>query len=379
MPIALPLLLFLFWFSYTFLCFGTDFVFNSVALEHLGDEDALAAFFGKVGVAANFANLIYQMVFAGLFVTHYGISRSLRTLMGLVILVWALAYFFPSLVTIAITQGILYFFVDNVASSRLNTIFGLFPDSIRGRIKVLTEGLGRPAGTVLLFILSVVMGSHMGVEPMRHILFGTALLMFLSGLIFRRVYVGHTLGCLQSDNTTLVSNAVQALGEPNNAAAVEPLRSLLAKTDSLGLKRNIVLSLGRIQSEEALKDIVNLFLVPNEFMKLAVVKALTSYNNYEAIFALLKEIKFNPGIAIDSRLHLNTATFLALVGKKMTPFLLEALLHEDVRVRASAVEGIGLLRDRQTIPVLLPFLSEGHHRIRVKAAVALYPFWSTRK
>jgi HEAT repeat protein len=376
---GLPLLLFLFWLSYSFLCFGTDYVFSSVALEKLKDEDSLTSLFGKVSVVSNLVVLVYQWFFATRFVLRFGIYRSILATTLLIVSAWAFTFLYPSLTMIAMNQGIIYFFVENVASATLNTTLNVFPKTIRGRIKVFTEGIGRPAGTVLLFLFATLIIPNIGVEEMKIAMVTVAAGFLLYVPLFHRVYLRHLLKCLHSDDLSLTSNAVQALGEPYNQPAVPPLRSLLAETDSMSLKRTIVLSLGRIQSEEALKDIVNLYLIPNEFMKLAVIKALTNYNNYEAIFALFRQIKFNPGTVIDSHLHLSTSTFLALVGKKMTPFLLEALLHEDTRIRASAIEAIGLLRDHQTIPVLLPFLKDENHRIRVNAAIALSHFRSTRK
>ncbi|MGH7830450.1 MAG: HEAT repeat domain-containing protein, partial [Candidatus Binatia bacterium] len=74
-----------------------------------------------------------------------------------------------------------------------------------------------------------------------------------------------------------------------------------------------------------------------------------------------------------------TLLLTRLIGKKMTPFLMEALEDPDPRVVANAIESIGLLKDAKSISILLPFLSHANHRIRANAAVALHPFWATRK
>jgi HEAT repeat protein len=68
-----------------------------------------------------------------------------------------------------------------------------------------------------------------------------------------------------------------------------------------------------------------------------------------------------------------------LVGPKMVPFLMQALEDPDPRVRANAVESMGLLRDPKTIRILHPFLKDENHRIRANAIIALYPFTAIRK
>lgn len=63
----------------------------------------------------------------------------------------------------------------------------------------------------------------------------------------------------------------------------------------------------------------------------------------------------------------------------MISFLMEALEDEDPRTQANAIESIGILKDKKTIPILLPFLNHPSHRIQANTAIALYPFRSSRK
>ena len=286
-------------------------------------------------------------------------------------------FFSPSLNTVSLAQGGIFFFIDFAAMALFASLLNIFPTSVRGRVITLSEGLGRPAGALLLLLFASIIPMQWNNHSMMLILFGAAVLFLVFPIFFRRVYLKHLLQGLESKDAYLALNTVQALGEPKNSQAVAPLLKLLKTTDSINLKSNIVFSLGHIQSREIFTDIVNLFTTGDQVLREAVLQTLTSYHNHEATLVLLKLLK--PNGKIPAKIQMNSVLFLTkLMGKKMVPFLFDALLNEDPRIRANAIEGLGLLKDRKMIPILLPFLKDDHHRICANAIVALYPFSPVR-
>jgi HEAT repeat protein len=124
--------------------------------------------------------------------------------------------------------------------------------------------------------------------------------------------------------------------------------------------------------------IVDLFSVRNESLQLAVVESLSRYRNYQSMLALFRLTKSKNNVSF--LVKMSATNFLTrLVGKRMIPFLLESLEDPDLRMRANAIESIGLLKDRKTLSILVPYLKVENHRIRANAAVALYPFRRTRR
>jgi HEAT repeat protein len=374
----LAILLFVFWLAYTFFADGTDYVFSSKAVEWIRGEDDLAAYFGRIALWANLAILVYHLFLATPVLLRYGIDLTATVIPILIAVVWGIACLHPSLATLALAQGLIYIFIDHLAGARFFTILSVFPRAVRGRVKAFTEGFGRPLGTLLLFLMALTLAWPPIPDRLAWVLLVCALVFLSYPLFFRRAYFKHLIGCLDSRDSGLVTNAIQALGERNRHAAVAPLLSLLDRTREIHLQKTIVLSLGRIRDRTALHHIVQLFSVADERLQQSVIQAIDGYQDYGSILPLIRLLQHRRNVSFEVRM--NALSLLTrLLGSKMIPFLLDGLGHKDLRVVANAVEALGLLKDRKTVPVLLPFLGHESHRIRANAAVALYPFWWMRR
>jgi HEAT repeat protein len=369
--------LFIYWSLYALLCNGTDYIFNTMASGRLGDEDKLSSLFGIVGMAAAALVILYQTLFSNLFLNRFGVVGSIRAIVSLMALMLLAVQISPGLLTISIAQAVNFLFLDYVSEGRYNMLLNLFPNANQGRVRVLSEGLGRSVGLISIFVLSRIFGTDARV--LFPIILGLACgYAILYPLWFRRSFFQHLTGSLHHQDRNLLSNAVQALGDRQNIKAVSPLLDLLSHTRSVDLKKTIVLSLGRIRSREAFPEIVRLFSSKDEGLRMTVLKALTEYNNYEAVFALLKIVKYSTHARTEVRL--NAGMLLTqLVGNRVLPYLIEALLDADPRVRANTIEAMAISKDRKLIPLLRPFLQDPNHRIRANAIIALYPFHASQK
>ncbi|MBI4238973.1 MAG: HEAT repeat domain-containing protein [Deltaproteobacteria bacterium] len=370
---SLSLLMLLFWMIYAFLCHGVDYVYNVVASAALPDPDQLTAFFGKVTCVASLVVLIYQLGLAKRIATRFGIDRALLMIPLLAVGACGLLVAQPSLFGVAVAEATVFFFVDFAGSALVQPLLNIVPRSQRGRVKMGTEGVGRSVGVVGLFFLATVGTAVIVPERLSGLLFAVSLAFLGFPILFHRIYLRHLVRCLRSPDQELVLNAIQALGEPNKVAATRPLLRLLRATTQLHLQRTIVLSLGQMRSGEAFQEVVQLFDVRNEALQNAVVEALGDYRNYESILAIFRLMKSGNNVSLQVRM--NAVMLLTrLLGRAMTPFLLQALDDSDPRVQANTLEALGLLRDRATIRLLQPFLTHPHHRVRGSAIIALYPF-----
>ncbi len=374
----LTVCIFLFWLGYSFLADGTDFLFNSMAVKNIPDVDLLTAFFGKVTIYASLVVLIYHALIARRLSAHLGVDRTMFIIPALIVAALGGYAWHPSLLSIAMAQGIIFYFVDYAMVGLLQPALTVYPLNQRGPIRVYTEGLGRPLGALVLLLVSVLALRFAYEKPLLPILLWSALGFLALPFWFHRVYVRHLLHALRTADREHLVNVVQALGEPNKTPAVKPLLALLEHTVDLQLRQNIVLSLAQIQSMEAFQKILSLFVVHDESMQRTVLQALSSYKNYEATFALFRIMKSREMVSFEIRMNA-TLCLTRLTGKKIIPFLMESLQDQDPRIVANAIESIGVLRDRNAVRLLKPYLDHAHHRIRVNAAIALHPFRATRK
>jgi hypothetical protein len=372
---GLSILLFSFWLFYSFSSFTIDYVFNLTVREHILQEDVMAAYFGKVAMVACFVILLYQVFFAGRLSLRFGVDQTVVLLPLIMAVAWGLVYFRPSLTSLALAEGAIYYFADFASVALLHPVLNVYPYDRRGAVKVFTEGFGRPAGTLLLLCAAWAVSFQFSVSSLSFYMFAATLLFLAYPFFFHFAYLKHLLACIQSKDLSLVSNAIQALGEKNKTAAVS--RCLPYRRKQI-ISRSAPSFLGQMQSREAFPVIVELFSVRNESLQMAVVDSLSRYRNYQSMLALFRLTKSKNNVSFQVRMSA-TIFLTRLVGKKMIPFLLAALEDTEPRVRANAIESIGLLKDPKTLPILLPYLEDENHRIRANALIALYPFRKGRK
>jgi HEAT repeat protein len=376
-PRTLTSALLLFWLVYSFFAYGVDYLYNTRAVATLGKADELSAFFGKVTLFASAAVLFYQLFLAARVTQRWGMDRVVFAIPVILLAGAGSLYFFPGLIPAAIAEAMIYFFVEFAAVALFQPVFNLYSPAVRGKVKILTEGVGRPFGILILLILGLLGPLLFPGFLIEEILLLSAIAFLAFPWFFRRTYRRYLRALLHAPEIQLVSNAVQALGEPNKKEMAPDLCRLLDESVSLDLKKTIVLSLGRIRSLSAFDDIVRIFAVKDEGLQIAVLESLSSYRNYESILTLFRLLKSEKNVSFQVRMNA-TRLLTKLVGKKMIPFLLENLGDPDSRVRANALESIGMLKDRKAVAILLPYLDDENNRVRANAAIALSSFRQTR-
>lgn len=379
-PTAYRLLkvLFVFCFAFTFLLYGVDYLFNTVALQAMPDENQLAAFFGRVSFYSLLAVLLFQALMAGPLSRLLSVDRSMVILCFTLFFGIALVAWQPSLATVAFAEGLLLYFLDSKAVALLQPVGNLFPERMRGRAKVLLDGFAPPSGDLALLLVAMGILASMGALRLAYVLAAGGLVFLLYPWLFRKAYLAYLMECLGSAAPILVLNAVQALGEPDKRVAAPALLKLLDETEDLVLKRHIILSLGRMRSDAALPKVIEQFSQGEESLQLAVVEALGHYRNYPALFALYELMKSQDNVSFQVRMSA-TRLMTEIVGRKMIPLLEEALAEDNPRIQANALESLALLRRAEIIPLALPYLASEHRRLRTNAAIALFPFRSHRE
>jgi len=204
-----------------------------------------------------------------------------------------------------------------------------------------------------------------------------SIIFLLYPLWFRPVYLKHLLRCLKSSDLRLVKNAIHGLGAKNKARAFDALLFFYKRSRRAKLRNSILQTLCRMYSPRCFNPMLQLFSKASHAQRWRILSALAKRRDPATLFLLLRLLQLKAEVSMQFRFRA-TLLLTRSFGKGITPLLMEALLSEDVRIQANAVEAFGLLRDRRTVPVLLPFLQHPNHRVRANAIVALHGFrWNS--
>lgn len=253
----LALVLFAFWMIYSFFSDATDYLFNAAASSRWPGEDALAAYFGKVALFANAGILGYHLLLSKHVLQRFGVDLTAALIPVLIAAAWALAYAHPSLATLSLAQGLVYFFLDYFAIAHLHIPLTVFSRSSRGRVKAFTEGFGRACGFILLFGVAGFFSFRPEFAELGRIVFLGALAFLAFPAVFRSVYLNHLLKALRAKDRRVVLNAVAGLGERGKARAVPFLVVLYRRSRSRRLKRAIVRCFGRMRSPAGMQAVLS--------------------------------------------------------------------------------------------------------------------------
>jgi len=371
-------LLLIFWVAYSFVCYGGDYIYNSYVVERIHGEDALTEFFGRVSAAGGVAILFYYLVISPKISHRFSPTHSLFLACGLIAIPWIAFTIHPSLVTIAIVDCLIFYFSDHFVTGVYSSILTVFPERVKGRIRLLTEGYGRPLGIILLFSVAAVFSFHVSLGLIHYLVLGVTLLLFSYPLWFHKPYQRHLMNCLQSRDPSLVLNAVEALGESPQFEAIEPLTSLLSSSKSFSLRRSVVHTLEQMRSPEALQKVLPVISNPEDPLHASAIAGLKNFPNYQAIFVLIGLLKKDR----EKDPHLRRIVLQVLkksLHKGVVPFLMDLLHEEDGQAQGIALETLAGFKERSMIPILLPYLKSPDSYARAGACIALYPFKHTRE
>jgi len=303
---ALALVMFAFWALYTFFSDATDYLFNVLAAEHWLSEDALTAYFGRIAFFANFAILAYHLLFSQRVLKRFGIELAAASIPCMIAGLWTLAYFHPSLTTLALAQGVIYFFIEYLAITRLHIPLTVFSQSSRGRAKAITEGFGRACGTILLIVIAAFFSFRPCFADLAPIVFGVALLYLAFPLVFRSVYLKHLLQTLRSRDRSLVSNAIESLGERNKKSATPRLIQIFIRSKRRGLRLAIVRCFTRMQSHHGMQAVLAHFTACDPALQHGILKICRNWGTLNDFFST--SVNLAPAWAIGG-LPMNTASF----------------------------------------------------------------------
>lgn len=246
-----------------------------------------------------------------------------------------------------------------------------FSEKVSDKIRNYTEGFFVP-------MIVVVSGLCMSLFPKKYsfyylnfsLLICISIVIFLAILI-KNYYYKYHLEMVKNNTGNIRS--IQALGEKNNVNALDVLISIYEKSEDKFIKKNIVIAMGKINSEKTIDYIYAVLGSGDEFLQAAAVDALFEYKSYKVDYLLVQFIIGQSSKSFYIR-HKIIAFINRVYKNAIIPFFMHLLYNEDSRIVANAIENFWDIKDRKIIPFMLKFLNHKSNRVRTNIIILIYKF-----
>lgn len=210
------------------------------------------------------------------------------------------------------------------------------------------------------------------------ILFVIAILLVTLAVLFKRGYTKFHISRLTAESKEFVIKSIQALGEHKNHEAISPLMDLLTKAESDAIKKNIILSFGRIKIKSLLETLFREAKNEHEELQVAAFESLSKYDSFLVQRFLIDLIHGGTCRSLSARMILLKILYRSL-GNTMVPILLPYLKHENPRIVANTIEAMEPIHDNRIVEIVTPYLSHYNRRVKGNAIIVLYKFKEMKK
>jgi HEAT repeat protein len=327
-----------------FLLIVQHYFFYVSIKERFVTSDDIAAFLGIFTGTSMAVTLVLQFTTAGAVLRRFGSTRALLILPITLITVFFIQAITPrfapaasmALLTVIVTaMGLRIAVFDSFFSPNFQLFFSSLPGEIRGRAKLALEGIIKPAA-ILMAGLWLLFGA-----PRCSFSLNMALCLVVA--VFLAIMT-HRL------KARYASSLRRFLAGVAN-------RSFLTEISRGGVTSSLVTPIKKIFTEGDFE--VQKFLIDE----------LVRSSSPELVALVLEQARHSD--------HRVRATVVAAIGGAVTfgeargP-LLDSLKDSDVRVVANAVIALGRYANPAMVPIIEPFLTDPHGRVRANAAMALW-------
>lgn len=246
-----------------------------------------------------------------------------------------------------------------------------FTEKIGDKIRNYTEGLFIPMVIVIsAFGMSFFPDKFDFYYLNFNLLLCISVVIFLAFLI-KNYYYKYHMSIVKNDFDNIRST--QALGEKNNIKALDILISNYEKAEDKFSKKNIIIAIGKINSEKTIEYIYSVINSSDEFLQAAAIEALFEYKAFKVDYLLLQFVvgQKNKSFYIRHRVisFINNTYKNAII-----PFFMHLLYSDDYRIVANTIENFWNIKDRNIIPIVIKFLNHKNNRVRANVIILIYKF-----
>ncbi|APJ03303.1 HEAT repeat domain-containing protein [Silvanigrella aquatica] len=248
-----------------------------------------------------------------------------------------------------------------------------FNEKISDKIRNFSEGFFIPIIIVLSGIFMTFFPSKFSIYYLNISLIVVVLLIILCIFFIKNYYYKYHMKSLENNFTVDNMRSIQALGEKNNYPSIKFLTTNYTITNDRYIKKNIILSIGKISSSQSIDYIFNILNEEDEFLQSAAVDALFMYNSYKVHYLLVEFIQGKKNKSFYVR-HKVISYINKIYKNAIIPFFMHLLYSDDHRIVANAIENFWDIKDKNIIPFMTSFLHHPSNRVRANAIILIYNF-----
>jgi HEAT repeat protein len=266
--------------------------------------------------------------------------------------------------------------------------FYVLKKSIREQVKEFMEGIVRPLGKILGTIVLLLILTFVPKEFQTKVISGV----FVTGMVYmfyilKDMKIQYTLLAkknLISKNSNIDKlESLEILAQKGHHNVVEIFTKTLHQKTHPYLKKELLLTIGKIKDLKSIPDILKMFKDPDKKIQLTAVNSLAQYKNlgrhfFSQSFTKHRVINDLQELFLKTRSKkIKSAVirvFKNIHHSDIIPFLLKNLDNNDPYIVADAIYVCGLFHDINSAYYLEKFLTDKNPRIRSSAIIALWNF-----
>jgi hypothetical protein len=145
------------------------------------------------------------------------------------------------------------------------------------------------------------------------------------------------------------------------------------KTEDKILKKNILISIGKINNKKSIDYLHSKLFNSDEFLQSVVVDSLCMYRSLKVDYLLISFIQSGKNKSVFIRKKV-----IDFINKNyrnaIVPFFTHLLYHKEERIVANTIENFWNIKDERILSIVFPFLNHHHNRIRANTIILFYNF-----
>ncbi len=201
----------------------------------------------------------------------------------------------------------------------------------------------------------------------------------LLGLVGNIEAINPLISCLQDPSANVRSSAVAGLGKISNEKAIEAIEKLMEKEEELWVIFSAIKSLEHIGGKKSIQILIKFLEQENEFILSAAIESLGEIGDMETIHSILKKMP-SPSENIIERIN---AAFMSIVQRQncsipeeywtdlISFFILCAKSQVNIWTRFRAIEFLGKLQTKESLPTLAEIAQNAPPMLKIAAARAM--------
>ena len=350
------------------------YVFAEISASTYTDENELTAFLGWANSVFYMVITIVNIVVLPRILKNWGLLPGLATHAIVHAIGFLASFISPTILVAALFRGSNKVTRFTFFASATSLFCSFLPKSLQMRVRGTFNGIIFPIGFSLGSLFLMIFQASLSIQLIAFVGFCSTIPWLIALLSIRKHLFEYLTKNLNDSNEKTVINAIQgiaSLGHVNNADKV--LCDYLKDCKNIDLRKNVVVSLGRYNTDMAINTLIDSFDLKQEKLQLATLESLSGFSDHRVTYAMLQFLRKGKFTSFNVRVHL-IFVLTNIVGKSIAPYLMEYLEDPDDRVRANTIEALGHLEDKNLIRIISPYLNDQYNRIKANAMIALYPF-----